>query len=107
MVISRCCFAEAGTDFFISIARIARLFFRRPLKFLIYGVVIAVPVVDAKAPLFLLVLFFCLFSFLFFAEDETELFISTFRTCSTVTFPHLTNQIIVCGIVFAVLFVLA
>ena len=32
-------------------ARAARLFFRtRPIKFLIYGVVVAVAVVDAKAP---------------------------------------------------------
>ena len=32
-------------------ARVARLFFHpRPIKFLIYGVVVAVPVVDAKTP---------------------------------------------------------
>ena len=32
-------------------ARAARLFFHtRPIKFLIYGVVVAVPVVDAKTP---------------------------------------------------------
>ena len=100
MVISRCCFAEAGKDFFISIASIARF---KPIKFLIYDVLIAVPVVDAKAPLFF---WFCFCSHLF-AEEETDLFISTFRTCSKIIFPHLTNEIIVCGIVFAVLFVLA
>ena len=96
VVISRCCFAEAGTDFFISIAQTARLFLLRPIKFLIYGVVIAVPVVDAKAPSFFFwVLFFC---FHFFAEDERDLFISTFRTCITIIFPHLANQIIVCAL---------
>ena len=57
MVISRCCFAEAGTDFFISIASIARFFLLKPIKFLIYDVLIAVPVVDARAPLVFLVLF--------------------------------------------------
>ena len=31
-------------------ARIARLFFLRPIKFSIYGVVVAVPIVHAKAP---------------------------------------------------------
>ena len=43
MVISRCCFAEDGMDFFIGKARIARLCFLRAIKFLIYGVVFAVP----------------------------------------------------------------
>ena len=34
-------------------ARAAQLFFHtRPVKFLIYGVVLAVPVVDAKTPYF-------------------------------------------------------
>jgi len=34
-------------------ARAAQLFFHtRPIKFLIYGVVLAVPVVDAKTPYF-------------------------------------------------------
>ena len=34
-------------------ARAAQLFFHtRPIKFLIYGVVVAVPVVDAKTPQF-------------------------------------------------------
>ena len=52
VVISRCCFAENDTDFFIrACARAARLFFHaRPIKFLIYGVVVAVPVVAAKTP---------------------------------------------------------
>ena len=35
----------------VRVARAARLFFHsRPIKFLIYGVVVAVPVVDAKTP---------------------------------------------------------
>ena len=76
VVISPCCFAEAGTDFFISIARIARLFFLRPIKFLMYGAVIVVLVVDAKAPCFVLVFFlFCsvfvlLFFVFFWGRDE-------------------------------------
>ena len=99
VVISRCCFAEAGTHFFISIARTASLLLLRPIEFLIYGVVIAVPVVDAKAPpFFFWFCFFVCFCFLFFAEDERDLFISTFRTCSTIIFPHLTNQVIVCAL---------
>ena len=47
MVISRCCFAENGMEFFKGIIRIARLFFLRPIKFLIYGVAFAVPFVFA------------------------------------------------------------
>ena len=70
------------------------------------------PSLMLKLPLFVFVLFrFVLLLFLFvcffLAEDETNLFISRLRTCSTNIFPHLTNQIIVCGVVFAVLFVLA
>ena len=47
VVISRCCFAEEGTDLFISACRTCSA---RPLKFLICGVVVAVLVVDPKAP---------------------------------------------------------
>ena len=51
VVISRCCFAEDTTDFFISACRTnSTLIFLRPIKFSIDGVVVAVPVVDAKAP---------------------------------------------------------
>ena len=62
MVISRCCFAEAGTYFVIIIASIARFFLLKPIKFLIYDVLIAVPVVDARAPLFFFFLVLFLFS---------------------------------------------
>lgn len=53
MVISCCCFAEDGMDWFISASRTctAGLFFlTRPIKFLICGVLVAVVVVNAKAP---------------------------------------------------------
>ena len=51
-VISRCCFAEDGTDLFIGAFRTCSHLFSlaRPIKFLICGVVVAVPVMDAKAP---------------------------------------------------------
>ena len=62
-------------------ARIARLFCLRSIKFSIYGVVIAVPVVDAKAP--------CSFE-----EDDTDLFINACVTGSTLVFPHSTSQIL-------------
>ena len=53
VVISCCCFAEDGMDWFISASRTctAGLFFlTRPIKFLICGVLVAVVVVNAKAP---------------------------------------------------------
>ena len=56
-------------------ARIAHLFCLRPIKFSIYGVVIAVSVVDAK-------------------EDDTDLFINACRTGSMLIFPHSTCQIL-------------
>ena len=55
VVISRCCFAEDGTDLFkVRAARAARLLFlTRPIKFLICGVVggvvVALEVIDDKA----------------------------------------------------------
>ena len=45
---SRSCFAEDCLYFFVGIARIARLFFLRPMKFFIYGVFFAVPFVFAE-----------------------------------------------------------
>ena len=56
----------ARTSAKVRAARIARLFFLRPIKFSIDGVVVGVPVVDAKAPS-------C------FAEDDTDLFASAAR----------------------------
>ena len=51
VVISRRCFAEDCTDLFIRACRTCSIFFHtRPIKFLIYVVDIAVPVVDAKSP---------------------------------------------------------
>ena len=52
VVISSCCFAEDGTDLFIRACRTcSTIFFQtRPIKFLIFDVVVAVPVVDAKTP---------------------------------------------------------
>ena len=50
VVISRCCFAEDGSE--VRAARAARLFLDiQPMKVLICGVVVAVLVVDAKGPL--------------------------------------------------------
>ena len=38
-----------------------------------------------------------------FAEDGTNLFLSTCRTCSTLISPHMTNQILnLCSVVVAV-----
>ena len=70
-------------------ARIARLFCLRPIKFSIYGVVIAVPVVYAKAP--------CCFK-----EDDTDLFINACGTGSTLVFPHSTSKFLIRGVVVAV-----
>ena len=51
-VISRCCFAEDGTDLFTSACHTCNtlIFFIRPIKLFICGFVVDVPVVDAKAP---------------------------------------------------------
>ena len=62
-------------------ARIARVFCLRQIKFSIYGFVIAIPVVVAKAP--------CCF-----AEDDTNLFINACRRGSTLGFRHSTSQIL-------------
>ena len=51
MVISSICFAEDGTDLFVSACftcSTLRYFPTRPIKFLICGVVVQIPVVDAK-----------------------------------------------------------
>ena len=51
MVISNCCFAEDGTDLFVSACftcSTLQYFPTRPIKFLICGVVVPIPVVDAK-----------------------------------------------------------
>ena len=40
-------------------------------------------------------------------DDVKELYLSACRTCSTIIFPHSTNQIIVSGVVTAVAIVLA
>ena len=52
VVISRYCFAEDGTDLFIRACRSCStiIFHTRPIKLLIYDVVVAVPVVDTKIP---------------------------------------------------------
>ena len=52
IVISRCCFAEDGTDLFIIACHTwsTLIFLTRTIKLFICGVVVAVPVVDAKAP---------------------------------------------------------
>ena len=51
-VISRCCFAADGTDSFISACRTCStlIFTRSTNQILNSGVVVAVPVIDAKAP---------------------------------------------------------
>ena len=51
MVISSCCFAEDGMELFLSACftcRTLRYFPTRPFKFLICGVVVPTPVVDAN-----------------------------------------------------------
>ena len=52
IVISRCCFAEDGTDLFIIACHTCStlIFLIRPIKLFICDFVVAVPVVDAKAP---------------------------------------------------------
>ena len=108
MVISRCCFAEAGTDFFISIAQTARLFLLRPIKFLIYGVVIAVPVVDAKAPSFFFwFCFFVCFCFHFFCRGREGLVHKYVPHVHHDYFSSFNQSDNCLWIAFAVLFVLA
>ena len=59
IVISRCCFAEDGTDLFIRACPTCStlIFLTRSIKLFICGVV--VPVVDAKAPYYFAITPFC------------------------------------------------
>mgnify|MGYP000314947820 CR=1 FL=1 len=47
-----CCFADDGMAVLLSAcaARIAQFFFLRPIKFLIYGILVAVPSLMLKLP---------------------------------------------------------
>ena len=52
IVISRCCFEEDDTHLFICACHTCStlIFLTRPIKLFICGVVVAIAVVDAKAP---------------------------------------------------------
>ena len=64
MVISRCYFAEEGKGLFMHerVLHVQHDYFSTLDQFLIYGVVVAVPVVDAKTPHSLTVTNLCITS---------------------------------------------